>query len=164
MSNHGIHLEAPSGFTLVQVETWGECASAGAAIGAAFDSEVPLEPNTVVVGEPVSVFWFGPTAWLIKRNGVSTGELPRIDASCVVDVSDAHRLFRLKGKGAVELLSTGCPLDFAAERHGPGRCAHTIYNHFPIFVYRGSESAFDLYVPRSYAEDFEAVISLVNSS
>lgn len=62
MSNHGIHLEAPSGFTLVQVETWGERASASAAIGTVFDIEAPLEPNTVVVGEQVSVFWFGPTA------------------------------------------------------------------------------------------------------
>lgn len=162
MSSHGIHLEAPSGFTLIQVETWRERVLASAAIGAAFGIEAPLEPNTVVVGEPVSVFWFGPTAWLIKRSGVTAGELPRIDSCGVVDVSDAHRLFRLEGKGAVELLSTGCPLDFEAKHHAPGCCAHTIYNHFPIFVYRRSESAFDLYVPRSYAEDFEVVISLVN--
>ena len=57
------------------------------------------------------------------------------------------------------MAATGCPLDFEAEHHAPGRCGHTIYNHFQMFLHRRSESVFDLYVPRSFADDFQAVIT-----
>lgn len=155
----GIQVKEQSGFTLVQVSTWGSRSAASAAIGATFDVEAPLEPGRVAVGDHTSVFWFGPSAWLIRRSGTSPGIPAQIEACTLVDISDSRRSFRLEGQGVVELLSTGCPLDFQAERHAPGRCAHTPYNQFQSFVHRLTESAFDLYVPRSYADDFLIAVS-----
>ena len=93
---------------------------------------LPLEPNTVVGGDDLSVLWLGPDEWLVVTPPDRPAaplealreELREFHAA-VTDVSAGQTTIRLRGDHARELLAKGCSLDLHPRAFGPGRCAQT---------------------------------------
>lgn len=75
-----------------------------------------------------------------------------------VDVSDREITFRLDGPAALDLLSTGCPLDLAKLTVGYG--ARTVFDTAQVVVTREAEDRFRLVVWRSFAPHVRARLDL----
>ncbi|MFG2378606.1 sarcosine oxidase subunit gamma [Streptomyces sp. NPDC048504] len=106
--------------------------AAADAVGLALGLSLPLEPNTVVQAEELTVLWLGPDEWLVVGPPDTQRDVEhRIRAaagdehSAVTDVSAQRTTLLVSGARARELLAHGCPLDLHPRAFGPGRCAQT---------------------------------------
>jgi methylglutamate dehydrogenase subunit D len=153
-AGNDLNISQQSGIALMHITARHAVPAALQQVTASFDMNIPMQANTVIPGDKESrIFWFGPGSWLVRY---ANTDKPAInDPDCAItDISDSRLIYKIEGEKSCELLSMGCPLDFRSNEIAPERCAHTIYNHFHIFLYRLAESSFEVYVERSYAHDF----------
>ncbi len=121
---------------------------------------LPLEPNTVVPGDDLSVLWLGPDEWLVATPPDRQAELPealreqlRELRAAVTDVSAGQTSIRLRGDHARDVLAKGCSLDLHARAFGPGRCAQTNVAKIMALIWQIDDApTFDLIVRRSFAD------------
>ncbi len=139
------------------------------AVSAVIGSRLPTRPNTSVGPEDLQmgprVLWLAPTEWLVVTSPGGTEEVAQsladITAECggtVTDVSDARAVILLGGQHARDVLMKGCPLDLHPATFVPGACAQSLLARATVILYRGAdpaqtgESAFEIYVARSFAD------------
>ena len=152
-SYDGVTITPISGFSLIHIATRGNRKTAASGVKREYGAAAPMRPNTVGGKDDTLIMWFGPKSWIVRTADKTLTDLPTIKLCSVTDLSDSRCQFRIEGSRAVELLSTGCPVDFDATMAMHG-CAQTTYNHFQIFLHRSAEETYDVFVPRSFAEDF----------
>ncbi|WP_405846428.1 sarcosine oxidase subunit gamma [Streptomyces sp. NBC_01518] len=106
--------------------------AAAGTVGLVLGLSLPLEPNTVVRAEELTVLWLGPDEWLVVGPPDTQRDVEqRIRAAAgdehvaVTDVSAQRTTLLVSGAHARELLAHGCPLDLHPRAFGPGRCAQT---------------------------------------
>ena len=157
-SYDGLTITPISGFSLIHIATRGNRKTAASGVKKAYGAAAPMKPNSVVGKDDALIMWFGPKSWIVRTADKTLTDLPTIKLCSVTDLSDSRCQFRIEGPRAVELLSTGCPVDFDATMAMQG-CAQTTYNHFQIFLHRSAEETYDVFVPRSFAEDFRQEIT-----
>jgi sarcosine oxidase subunit gamma len=76
--------------------------------------------------------------------------LPSGDAA-VTDLSHGRAILRLEGGDAAAILQTSVLLDLARVAFPPGRVAETPIHHVNVLIHRHSETAFEVWAPRSFA-------------
>ncbi len=157
----GVTLSEISGFSLVHIATRGSRKTAASGVKKAYGAAAPMKPNSVVAKNDALIMWFGPSSWIVRTADKAVKDLPIIKPCSITDLSDSRCQIRIEGPRAAELLSTGCPVDFDGAMPIQG-CAQTTYNHFQIFLHRTGEETYDVFVPRSFAEDlWEEITSAV---
>lgn len=154
----GVSLREITGYSLVHIATRGNRKTAASGVKTAYGAAAPMKPNSVVSKDDALIMWFGPRSWIVRTADKAVKDLPTIKLCSVTDLSDSRCQIRIEGSRAAELLSTGCPVDFDATMAMQG-CAQTTYNHFQIFLHRSAEETYDVFVPRSFAEDFRQEIT-----
>ena len=119
--------------------------------------ELPCRPNHWEEGPP-DVFWLGPDEWLVVGAEDLTQELGadlRAAAdpwAAIVDVSDQRTVLELTGSAAIDILSSGCPIDLHPRAFGPGQCAQTLFGRAGVLISRDErEDCFRLFVRSSFA-------------
>jgi sarcosine oxidase subunit gamma len=100
--------------------------------------------------------WLGPDEWLLLcAPGDALGETLAAalssSAHSLVEVSDRQTALIVSGPRAVELISTGCPLDLGLSAFPVGMCTRTLFGKAEIALWRTGEAAFHIDVWRSFA-------------
>jgi heterotetrameric sarcosine oxidase gamma subunit len=72
--------------------------------------------------------------------------------AAVTDISHGRTVLSLEGGAAAELLSRCVALDFDAAVFPPGRVAQTAIHHVDVLIHRLTESRFEIWALRSFAE------------
>ncbi len=141
--------------------------AARAAFEAAFGFALPAGPNTTAGAGDATAFWLGPDEWWIVTPGPNPEAGPELAEKlrgalagffhAVTEVGESRTCIRLSGPGARAVLHKGCPLDLHPRVFQPGHCAQTCFAKATVLIHHaGDESgggpAFDLYVPRSFAQ------------
>lgn len=72
--------------------------------------------------------------------------------AAVTDISHGRAILSLEGDAAAELLSRCVALDFDADVFPPGRVAQTAIHHVDVLVHRLTDSRFEIWALRSFAE------------
>jgi len=100
--------------------------------------------------------WLGPDEWLLLFNpndtlsaGLAAG-LVALPCS-VVEVSCRQTALIVSGPDAVDLISTGCPLDLGLSAFPIGMCTRTLFGKAEIVLWRTGEVQFHIEVWRSFA-------------
>ncbi len=153
----GVSLREITGYSLVHIATRGNRRTAASGVKTACGAAAPMKPNCVVSKDDALIMWFGPRSWIVRTTDGAGTDLPTIKLCSVTDLSDSRCQLRVDGPRAAELLSTGCPVDFDSAMPEQG-CAQTTYNQFQIFLHRAGQETYDVFVPRSFAEDFRLEI------
>ena len=154
----GVSVSEIGDFSLIHIATRGNRKTAASGVKKAYGAAAPMKPNSVVGKNDALIMWFGPSSWIVRTADKAVKDLPAIKLCCVTDLSDSRCQIRVEGPLALDLLSTGCPVDFDTALALQG-CAQTTYNHFQIFLHRAGEETYDVFVPRSFAEDFRQEIT-----
>jgi sarcosine oxidase subunit gamma len=72
--------------------------------------------------------------------------------AALTDLSHARTILRLEGEAAAELLSRCVALDFDARAFPADRVAQTAIHHIDVHIHRLTETSFEIWVLRSFAE------------
>jgi sarcosine oxidase subunit gamma len=78
------------------------------------------------------------------------GALPPGDAA-ITDLSHGRAVLKLEGEGAAAILQTSVLVDLTRDAFPPGRVAETPIHHVNVLIHRRSETAFEVWAPRSFA-------------
>ncbi len=121
---------------------------------------LPVEPNTVSVGDALQALWLGPDEWLIvtpRDEQVAVADalveaLVGVFAS-VTDVTGGQTVVTLSGERSRDVLAKGCSLDLPPRKFGEGQCAQTLVAGANVTLrWAGPEPSYDLIVRRSFAD------------
>ena len=77
--------------------------------------------------------------------------LPSSDAA-VSDISHGRVILKLEGEAAAAVLATSVALDLDPSAFPAGRVVQTMIHHVDVVIHRRSETSFELWVLRSFAE------------
>jgi sarcosine oxidase subunit gamma len=77
--------------------------------------------------------------------------LPSADGA-VTDLSHGRVILRLEGEAAADVLARCIALDLDPAAFPPGRAAQTMIHHVDVLVHRITETRFELWMLRSFAE------------
>lgn len=148
------------GFFLTMVSTRDDAAAAARWLSSTAGVSVSTQVGAVHGGDPeVTVLGLGPGRWLLR----GTGPLPAADGPAEIalfDLSDVWRLFQISGIAARRLLASGCPMDLDPRQFAPRQCALTRFDALRVLLCCTASDTYEMYVERSYAEDFRAHIVL----
>lgn len=128
----------------------------------ALGCSLPLQANTRVAANDISVYWLGPDEWLIRTRSEDDqslyGQLKEVLAgsfSSVVDNSGGMTVISVSGAEAENILRQGTTFDLHHSVFSPGQCAQTVLSHAGMLISceeREGERVFDLMVRRSFAD------------
>ena len=117
---------------------------------------LPTLPKTSTSNGPRTIMWLGPDEWLIiEKLKSSLHKLPKklADIQCsVVDVSHRNTAILLSGKGAADVLNTGCPQDLSLGAFPVGACSRTVLGKSEIILLRTSANTFHIECWRSFSD------------
>jgi sarcosine oxidase subunit gamma len=126
-----------------------------------FPFELPVVPNTWTATDSREVLWLGPDEWLVVGTP-DPAETPLIVAELedalhdvhhsVVDVTANRQVLALNGSKAIELLSTGCGLDFHPSQWQEGRCAQTLLAKAQVILQHHGDLGTQIFVRPSFAD------------
>lgn len=122
---------------------------------------LPAAANTASQGIGIVALWLGPQSWLLVAAdaaalGDFTGARDALNAAdgALFDVSASRVAYVVDGPRAVDVLATGCPLDFDPRVFSAGQCRQSLYGRVPALFYRhGEPPACTVLVARSFARD-----------
>jgi sarcosine oxidase subunit gamma len=122
-----------------------------AAAGHMLGTALPLATGTTCAAGTGHLLALSPSEWWLVSDST-----PAVEAATVrtVDLSEGRTVIRLAGPRAREVLAKGCGLDLHSRMFAIGRCTQTPIAHIGMLLHRVDDSAWDLYVPRSYARHF----------
>ncbi len=138
-------------------------AAALAIFAETFGFALPAGPNTTAGAGDATAFWLGPDEWWIVTPDPDPEAGPALAAKlrgaladhchAVTDVGESRTCIRISGPEARAVLQKGCPLDLHPHEFQPGQCAQTRLAKATVLIHHASDGpAFDVYVPRSFAE------------
>jgi len=96
----------------------------------------------LAIGAPDDAHWFETLQARIKNNAI------------VTDQSGAYRILRLDGDAARDLLASGVFIDLDADAFPAQSSAAIRCSHIAVILLHRRDGAFEILVPRSYAESF----------
>ena len=121
-------------------------------------TDLPREPNTVVVGKDCTAIWLGPDEWyLVAEAGKERETVAALEEAlagqhfAVNDVTSNFTTIELAGAHARDALEKGCTLDLHPRAFGEGQCAQTLLAHAGILI-RPLTEGYELVVRRSFAD------------
>ena len=139
-----------------------------AAFEEVFGFALPVEPNTTAGAGDLTAFWLGPDEWWIATPGPKPEAGPELAVRlrgalaghfhAVTDVGESRTCIRLSGPEARAVLRKGCPLDMHPQVFQAATCAQTCLAKATVLIHHAGDAsggggpAFDVYVPRSFAE------------
>jgi len=120
---------------------------------------LPLTPNVVSEAAERTIYWLGPTEWLIvcpgeQERALATGLRNVLNGQfvSVVELGGGQTVLRVTGGAAVrELLTRGCPLDMHERTLRVGQCAQTRLAQAPVLL-RPISDGMEIVVRRSFAD------------
>lgn len=121
---------------------------------------LPVEPNTVSIGDGLRALWLGPDEWLIitpqDEQGAVADALAEALAgvlASVTDVTGGQTVVTLSGERSRHVLAKGCSLDLHPRAFGEGQCAQTLVAGANVTLrWAGPGPSYDLIVRRSFAD------------
>ncbi|MEM7359148.1 MAG: sarcosine oxidase subunit gamma family protein [Pseudomonadota bacterium] len=136
-----------------------------AAVEGAIGVALPLDNNTYVQHQDVTVCWLGPNEWLIIcAEGQESSLIEALRAAladrfaAVTDVSGGNTMLEISGSSAEALIRKGCTLDIHSSVFKVGQCAQTLLAKATMLLYEvegdkltGSRR-FRIVVRRSFAD------------
>ncbi|MDC3264287.1 sarcosine oxidase subunit gamma family protein [Porticoccaceae bacterium] len=132
-----------------------------AAVTAVLDVPVPKVPGTYHRNGNTSIYWLGPSEWLILEVG---GDGAVIEATLraslkghisVVDVSGGQTCINLRGAGAATVLKKSSVYDFEGwsdAQSAYGRVVQTTFAKASAAVSNRPDGSYDLVIRRSFAD------------
>jgi sarcosine oxidase, subunit gamma len=127
-----------------------------------FGIALPMVPNTTARTDDLLALWLGPRSWLL----LAESPTPRLDGlaakrdamnavgAALFDVSASRVAFRVRGRHAVDVLASACPLDLHPRAFVAGACAQSVLGRVNALLYKEDEApAFVVLVARSFARD-----------
>lgn len=123
------------------------------AIAGALGLELP-RVNHAVGGER-TLLWLAPREWLLigalhEADGMA--QLLTTTGIIHTEVSDGWACIRLSGSNALDVLKKSTPLEVHPRLFLLGHCARTRFVQAAVLLHRVSETGYDLYCERSYAD------------
>ncbi len=133
-----------------------------------FGVELPDGPRRVQANE-LAFIGVGVETWLATTDSELDGFAASLrnainESATVSDQIGSYVVLRLTGPRVTEVLAKFVALDLHARVFVPGSAASTIASHIPLTLWRLEDSsnglaAFELAVPRSYADSFWHVVT-----
>ena len=120
---------------------------------------LPLQANGASIDPQRQLLWMGPDEWLLKvgdghGDAIATALRAAFQGrhSAVIDVGHGNTPFSVKGPGAADLLSRGCPLDLHERGFPTGSLAqsHVAKANATVLCLQAGTS-YELTVRRSFA-------------
>jgi methylglutamate dehydrogenase subunit D len=148
--------EAPY-VSILQIRAWPETLSTVTAvlISELLDEQVPLigsafakDGAVVASAAPGRFMLASADAALVRR--LETAFL--VDDAAVTDISHGRMILRLDGASAEAVLQKCVMIDLSQAVFPPGMMAETAIHHIDVLIHRHSETVFELWVLRSFAE------------
>jgi sarcosine oxidase subunit gamma len=121
----------------------------------ALDVDLPLAASTTARSDELTVFWLGPTRWLIASAAPEVETRLR-DAdppgAAISDVTGGRVVIRVAGEAAPRTLAADCPVDLHPRSFPPGTAVQTMFAGASVILHAlPDRNGFDVYVARSYA-------------
>ena len=143
-------------------------------IGKNINMILPIEANTSSTSDSYTSMWLSPDEWMIISNNITNKEnnnyeieellfnkISKTNLGSVTDVSDQFVMINLKGEKIFDLLSTGCPFDFADFKLKKGSVAQTLLAQIDVIIHHKEINSVNLFVRRSFSEH---LMSWINDS
>lgn len=120
--------------------------------------KLPTVPGHFVSSGQSSIYWLGPTEWLVIVPG---GSESQVEAQLrdslqghfsVVDVSGGQTLINISGEEVDLVLKKSSGYDFHPGRFKAGRCVQTTFAKAAALVSKQPDGSFDLIIRRSFAD------------
>lgn len=92
----------------------------------------------------------GPGEWLLVSGDAA--QAPAVEGAMAVDQSHGRTLFHLSGPDCIAILMRGVAVDIAGGAMPVGSSASMNFGHLSINLARVADNAFELIIPRSFAE------------
>jgi sarcosine oxidase subunit gamma len=122
--------------------------------------ELPDQPLSCQRRGDASIFWQGPTEWMLVLAG-SDGQslqddlrraLAGANAGAIIDVTGGQTLLRLSGSAVTQVLQKSCGYDFHPDNFPPGKCVQTTFAKAGALVARLEQDCIELLVRRSFCD------------
>jgi|TARA_B110000977_G_scaffold165408_1_gene212559 sarcosine oxidase subunit gamma len=132
-----------------------------AAVIEVLDVALPLQPGTYQRNGNISIYWLGPSEWLVVQEG---GDPASLEAALreslkghisIVDVSGGQTCINLRGVAVATLLKKSSIYDFEgwdAATPNSGRVVQTTFAKASAAVSNRSDGSYDLVIRRSFAD------------
>jgi sarcosine oxidase subunit gamma len=120
--------------------------------------ELPVVPGTFSTNGDASVYWLGPTEWLvIVTGGFETEVQARLRQTlsghfAVVDISGGQTIIKLSGEAVQMVLKKSSVYDFHSSHFQVGRCVQTTFAKATALISKTGDNAFNLVIRRSFAD------------
>lgn len=130
-------------------------AASVAALSKALGLTLPEKPKTSASKGSRTALWLGPDEWLVIDDGAND---PLQDCAGVealhsaVGISHRNMAISVKGQGAENTVSAGCPQDLSLAAFPVGACSRTILGKSEIVLLRTGEEAFRVECWRSFSD------------
>ncbi|MGK9168420.1 hypothetical protein KXR53_19060 [Inquilinus limosus] len=149
-----VALAEMTGWSLTQIDCWpGSKSSVEDRLAGLCGLPMPrVVGETVQRGVRRAIRIAPARLWLVDDAPSGTcGPTGMADAA-LVSLSHGRRRFRLFGHTARDVLARCVALDWDAPALSPSRAAQTSIHRVPILLVRDAPDAFELFVPRSFAQ------------
>lgn len=121
---------------------------------------LPVEPNTVTVGDDVKALWLGPNEWLLITEPDAQAALESAindqlgdQFAAVTDVSSYYTTIEIAGHDAAALLARGTPIDLHPRVFKTGDCAQTLLVKTAATIVKTADTpVFEVLVRVSFAD------------
>ena len=122
---------------------------------------VPLTPGTYQRNGNTSIYWLGPSEWLLVEIGGDAEELEtRLRKTLtghisIVDISGGQTCINLRGPGVASVLKKSSIYDFEAWDNATsalGRAVQTNFAKASAIISNKSDGSYDLVIRRSFAD------------
>lgn len=120
---------------------------------------LPVQFNTFVQKDELTIVWYGPSEWLIIT--APGDEVARIEElrsalagifSAVTDITGGNTILQISGSKARDLLAKGCPLDLHESEFGVGRSAQTVLAKAGMTIFQTNQApSFTVVIRRSFS-------------
>ncbi len=132
-----------------------------AAVAEVLDVSLPLQPGTYQRNGGSSIYWLGPSEWLIVQEGADPASLEAALRESltghisIVDVSGGQTCINLRGTAAVTVLKKSSVYDFEGwdgATANSGSVVQTTFAKASAAVSNRSDGSYDLVIRRSFAD------------
>lgn len=141
---------------ILMIQSWPDTlATVEAVVTQTLKTDLPA-PGHGVQFDGGTILAIGPGRFLLAVGDAGAGKSFReafsTSDAAVTDISHGRTVLRLEGDAAEELLQHAAPVDFGMKAFPAGRVAQTAIHHVDVVVHRSSETSFDIWALRSFAE------------
>ena len=131
---------------------------AGARLAQALGTALPARCGDVSADGASTVFWLGPTEFLVLTAEAAADVVVRLGAAldgapgAVVDLSANRTTLELAGPSAREVLEKGCALDLHPRAFRPGTAVATVLGPVPVLLWQLDDATYRIFPRASFAD------------